>query len=394
MLIKEKVSQAISILKEMNIDCWMTFVRESQLNGDPILDFLLAADVTWHSALIVTSAGDTRAIVGLYDKKTVEDTGAYREVEGYVESIKKPLLEYLRKINPRTIAVNYSKDSEVCDGLTYGMYLTIEEYLTEIGFEKRLVSAEGVISALRQRKTKTEIEYMKEAIRITEDIFRKVAPFIAPGRTEHEIAEFMKLEVKKAGVELAWDPMMCPSVFTGPDTAGAHYNPTERKVERGHVLNMDFGVKYKGYCSDLQRTFYVLASGEQKAPPEVQKGFNTIVECIESSRKALKPGVKGNEVDTVSRSVLRTNGYEEFPHALGHQVGRFSHDGTALLGPAWEKYGRKPFLPLEEGMVFTIEPRLTVPDRGVATIEEMVLLTARGAEYISTPQKQLLLVRS
>ncbi|MEK9137049.1 MAG: M24 family metallopeptidase, partial [Bacteroidota bacterium] len=162
----------------------------------------------------------------------------------------------------------------------------------------------------------------------------------------------------------------------------------------GHILNMDFGVKYNDYCSDLQRTVYILKKGETKAPPEVQKGFDTIVKSIEESRKAMRPGVIGKDVDAVSRRVLAENGYEEFPHALGHQVGRFSHDGTALLGPPWEKYAKKPFVPLEKDMVFTIEPRLTVPERGIATVEEMVVVTDTGAEYLSTLQNDLVLIRS
>ena len=101
----------------------------------------------------------------------------------------------------------------------------------------------------------------------------------------------------------------------------------------------------------------------------------------------------GLDIDAISRAVLKRNGFEEFPHALGHQVGRFAHDGTALLGPAWEKYASKPFQPLEEGMVFTLEPRLTVPGYGIATIEEMVVVTKKGAEYLSTPQKKLILLK-
>ncbi len=152
---------------------------------------------------------------------------------------------------------------------------------------------------------------------------------------------------------------------------------------------MDFGVKYEGYCSDLQRTFYIHRPGETEVPAEVQKGFDTIVNAIESAKQAIKPGVLGQEIDAVARDIVVNAGYEEFPHGLGHQVGRFSHDGTALLGPAWEKYAQKPFFPLEEGMVFTLEPRLTVPECGIATIEEMVLITKDGAEYLSTPQKEI-----
>jgi Xaa-Pro aminopeptidase len=392
MLIKEKIEQAIGILKEFNIDCWITFTRESAMNGDPTLPFLVPADLTWHSALIITKNGDTRAIVGQYDKKMVEDTGAYNTVIGYVEGIKKPLTEYLGGLNPASIAVNYSKDSEIADGLTHGMYLTLLEILSVINFQDRIVPAERIISALRQRKTKSELQHIKEAIRETEKIFAKVAKVIKPGMTEEQIAQFMRNEVKKAGLELAWDAHVCPAVFSGPETAGAHYNPTKRKVKPGHILNMDFGVKVDHYCSDLQRTFYILRPDETKVPPEVQKGFDTIVESIERSCVAMKPGIQGIEIDAISRKVLKENGFAEFPHALGHQVGRFAHDGTALLGPAWEKYGQKPYQPLEEGMVFTLEPRLTVPGYGVATIENMVVMTSTGVKYLSTPQKKLIVI--
>ncbi len=394
MLIQEKINQAKAILKEFDIDCWITFVRESQLNGDPTLAFLVAADLTWHSAFIVTKSGETRAIVGKYDQKTVEETGAYDQVVGFVEGFKEPLLSYLNSLNPHEIAVNYSEDSEICDGLTHGMFLTLFRTLSDIGMENRLTSAERIVSALRERKSKSELEYMTRAVRITEEIFRDVTGFIRPGKTEREIAAFMKQRVLEKGVDFGWEESVCPAVFTGPETADAHYAPTDRQVETGQVLNMDFGVKYNGYCSDMQRTFYILKSGEQEAPAEVMRGFQTIVNSIESAKKALKPGVEGREIDNISREIILKAGYDEFPHALGHQVGRFSHDGTALLGPAWEKYARKPFQKIEQGMVFTLEPRLTVPGRGVATIEEMVVITATRAEYMSDPQKEIILIPS
>ena len=392
MLIKEKVRQAVGILNELGIDCWITFVRESALNGDPILDFLLPADVTWHSALVLTASGDAFAIVGKYDKQMIDDTGAYGEVVGYVQGYKDHLQGLIKKINPRRIAVNYSADSEICDGLTHGMYLTLYDLLKEIGYADRLISAEGIISALRQRKSDTELKHIKEAIRITLAIYDQVAKFIKPGKTEKEIAAFIKQKVDALGLEYAWEPKVCPAVFTGPDTAEAHYGPTDRKVEEGHVLNMDFGVKVEGYCSDLQRTLYILRKGESVAPPEVRKGFDTIVGSIEASRRAMKPGVRGIDVDSVSRKILAAAGYEEFPHALGHQVGRFAHDGTALLAPAWEKYANKPYQLLERGMVFTLEPRLKIEGHGIATVEEMVVVTENGAEYLSSPQTELVLV--
>ena len=391
-LIREKVKQAAGLLREFGLDCWITFTRESEINGDPTLVFLAPGPVTWHSAFIVCADGRSRAIVGLYDQKGIEETGAYDKVVGYVTGIKEPLLEYLQEVDPRTIGVNYSKGSEIADGLTHGMFLTLQEILAGAGMDGRLMPAEKVVSALRERKSAAEIGWMKQAVRATEDIFDLVGRFIAPGKTESEIAAFILAEAERRHLPTAWGRTTCPAVFTGPDTAQAHYSPTGRTVEPGHVLNMDFGVKVEGYCSDMQRTFYILEPGQKTAPDDVMKGFRTIVRSIEESKAAMKPGVEGRAIDAVARGVITGAGYAEFPHALGHQVGRFAHDGTALLGPAWEKYAQKPFQKLEEGMVFTIEPRLTVPGRGVVTIEEMVVVTKDGAEWLGRPQKDLVLI--
>ena len=392
MLIREKVEQAVGILKEYETDCWITFVRESGMMRDPMMDFLCHADMTWHSAFIITRGGETHAIVGQMEKQTIDDMGVYGQVTGYVEGIKRDLLETLKAIDTSSIAVNYSENSEVCDGITHGMYLTLHGMLSEIGYENRLVSAEKITSSLKARKTQTEVDRMKRAIVHTLEIFDLVKEYIQPGRTEKEIAAFMSEEANRRGLPFGWDPCHCPAVFTGPDTAGAHYQPTDRGVERGHVLNMDFGVKVEDYTSDMQRTFYVLEEGEEKAPAEVEEGFETIITSIEKARAAIKPGVQGVEIDKIARDHIVAAGYEEYPHGLGHQVGRFAHDGTALLGPAWEKYATKPFEPIEEGMVFTIEPRLTVPGRGVVTVEEMVYVTKNGAEYMGSPQKELILI--
>lgn len=393
MLIHEKIRQAAEVLAELDIDCWLTFVRETDVMADPSLVFLGPPHLTWHSAFIVCRDGSSRAIVGRQDVPTVEDLGAWDRVDGFVTGIRDPLQSFLRQLDPRSIALNFSESSEICDGLSHGMFLTLHRLLDEIGMADRIVSAEPVVSALRERKTATEIEAIRTAIRHTQELFAEVAGFIRPGRSEREIADFLRTGAAERGLGTAWHPSICPGVFTGPDSAGAHYAPTDRKVAPGHVLNIDFGVKADSYCSDLQRTFYVLAGGESGPPSEVQRGFDTIVAVIEAARLAMRPGSHGVEIDAVARRIVTEAGYDEFPHGLGHQVGRFAHDGTALLGPAWEKYATKPFRPIEPGMVFTIEPRLTVPGRGVCTVEEMVLVTEDGCEWLSTPQRELIVVR-
>ncbi len=104
MLINEKIAQSVELLKEFNIDCWITFTRESAINGDPVLPFLVSSSLTWHSALIVTRSGFTKAIVGEYDRRTVEDLGAYQTVVGYVTGFREPFLSTMKSINPASIA--------------------------------------------------------------------------------------------------------------------------------------------------------------------------------------------------------------------------------------------------------------------------------------------------
>ena len=136
---------------------------------------------------------------------------------------------------------------------------------------------------------------------------------------------------------------------------------------------------------------YFLRPGEREAPEPVRRAFETIVRAIRESAAAMKPGVPGKDIDAISRRVLAEAGYPEFKHALGHQLGREAHDGGGLLGPLWERYGDTPLRPLEAGQVYTVEPSLAVPGYGVIGIEEDVLVTDQGVEFISEFQTELIL---
>ena len=391
-IIKEKIEQAVSILKEKKIDLWMTFVRESSIIHDPAIDLIIGKNCTWQSAFIINSDGETTAIVGSLEADNFK-SGLYKNVIGYLKSVREPLIEYLNVKKPNKIAINYSKDSDLADGLTHGMYLILLEHLKGTEFTDKLVSSDEIISALRGRKSETEIAIMNYAVIETQKIFDQVTKYIKPGRTEKEIADFIKGIVLEKGYELAWEEEHCPAVFTGPDTQGAHSGPTNRKVERGHLVNIDFGIKHKGYCSDMQRTWYVLKNNEEKPPKEVQEGFNVIRDAIQKVADNLKPGVKGCDMDDIARNYIIEKGYEEFPHGLGHQVGRNVHDGGGGLLPRWERYGNTPFMEVEEGQVYTIEPRLQVKDFGTSTLEEEVVVTKEGCNFISKPQKELILIK-
>ena len=392
-MIFEKQKQASEILREKDIDMWMTFVRETGNLKDPMMDMIVGTGATWHSAFIITKNGETTAVIGSLEEANMKTVGTFQNIVPYLKSVKDDLINVLDKYNPNKIAVNFSRNSSLADGLTHGVYLELVDLLKDTSYLDRFVSSEEIVAALRGRKSQTEVDLIKEAIRETLIIFNEVTDFIEVGKSEKDVANFVKSKVKERGFEMAWDEEHCPAVFTGPDTAGAHSGPTDKKIEKGHVINMDFGIKYKGYCSDLQRTWYVLKDGETGAPAEVIKGFNVIKEAIKMSGEAMKPGKLAWEIDNVARSYIVENGYEEYPHGLGHQVGRVAHDGGAMMGPKWERYGNLPYMPLEVGNVFTIEPRLTIKEYGIATMEEIVWVREGGVEYLSKPQTEIYLIK-
>jgi Xaa-Pro aminopeptidase len=391
-MVQEKIAQAVQILKEKNIDLWLTFVRESHTLTDPCLPLILGAHCTWQSAFMISSTGETVAIVGNLDYQNIKDTTTYQKVVSYKASIRDALVDALKQLHPKTIALNFSKNDHMADGLTVGMYQLLQDYLKGTPYARRLISAEEIISALRGRKSPAEIARLKNAIQMTVAIFDMVTQFATPGKSEQEIAQFMLSEVARRGYALAWDATHCPAVFTGPDTAGAHYGPTDRKIEPGHVMNIDFGLKIDDYVSDLQRTWYFLRPGERQAPEAVQKAFATVRDAISRAAEFLKPGVTGWQVDQVARQYIVAQGYEEYPHALGHQVGRAAHDGAGTLCPRWERYGNLPYLRVEAGQVYTLEPRVTCNGYGVVTIEEEVVVTEHGCEFLSPRQDELYLI--
>ena len=393
-LIQEKVHQAIEILKEQGTDLWLTFVRETSGVRDPVLDFLIGAnDLTWPSALILTRKGETIAIIGNLEKDAVQRLNVFNEIIGYDTAVSGPLRDTLTRLNPDQVAVNTSKNNVHADGLTHAMYEFLQEYLADTPYADRLVSAEPIINALRGRKTPTELARIRKAVEITDEIYQKTFDFIKVGMTEIEVGEYMHQLAHEYGVGLAWPAENCPAVNSGPDSPVGHNGPTEIKIERGHLIHFDFGVKYEDYCSDIQRVAYVLREGEAEAPPDVQRGFITIRTAIEKSREFMKAGATGNSIDVISREIVVDSGYSEYLYALGHQLGRVAHDGGALLGPLWEKYGDSPNQKLELDQVYTIEPGLTVPNYGYMGIEEDVVMTEKGAEYFTEPQTEIVLIK-
>ena len=389
-LVQEKVQQAIGILQEMDVDMWLTFVRETSAGSDPVLPLIYGLDLTWQSALILTKNGERIAIVGRLEAEAARRTEAYDQILYYDQSIQPELIKVLKRLNPNRIAINYSVNDVHADGLSYGMYQLLCKYLQGTPYLSKLESAEKLHSALRGRKTTYEIQCIRNAIRTTFAIFQRTYEYIKIGLTEEQVSDFMHAQLDNFRVQPAWGLINCPTVNAGPDSPIGHVGPTQLKISPGHIVHFDFGVLQDEYCSDIQRVVYFLRPDEKAPPPEVQRGFDTVREAIQRAFKAMKPGVTGKYIDQLARQTVTNAGYPEYPYGTGHQVGRVVHDGAGMLGPAWERYGDTPNYLLEAGQVYTIEPGLAIPGYGYLGIEEDVLVTPSGAEYLGDPQVELI----
>lgn len=388
----EKVQQVAGLLNEFGLDMWLIFVRETAEHTDPVLKVLGHLNAVWPAAFMFHHSGARVAITGMGDDEAVRSLGLFDEVIPYQLSIKEPLLEVIARWNPAQIGINYSQSDVSADGLTYGMLLNLQAYLAGTPYAERLVSAEEVCEAVRSRKTDAELAAMRTAAETALGIFGGMAGWLTKGMSEKEIFARVQQQVKDLGLENSWDDAHCPGLNAGPDSPWGHFGASDEVIRPGVTLNMDFGVKQDGFCSDNQRVWYFLREGETAAPAGVQHAFDSVRDGIQAAFDAVKPGMQGWEVDAVARQFIVSAGYPEYPHALGHQVGRYAHDGGVGFYPRWERYGNKPYGRVAAGQVFTLEFGVRT-EWGYISIEEMIVLREHGAEWLVPPQKELWLVK-
>ena len=380
-LVAEKHDQARILLREQGIDCWLTFQREG---SDCLLPFVLGVDeLVSQSALMLFAVGPSVAIVMDYDVTVVE--GIFDEAIAYSTTWRDPLLQTLRDRNPGRIAINYDMHDDGIDGLTHGQYLLLMDAVGPLGIADRFISASPVTSQVRQIKTPAEIERMRRACQITEQIFGDIGSMLKPGLTERDIYEMTHEQMKSYGVTASWDPAYCPGVVSSKRSSG-HTPPTATPLEPGDGLLIDLGVIAEGYASDLMRTWYFRKPGESAPPPEFQRQFEVVRDAIQLAADTIRPGLTGVEVDNVVRGFVEKHGYSYF-HATGHQVGIRAHDGGLLLGPDNQRYGERSRRVIQQGMTFTLEPVI-----GPIGIEENVVVTAEGCQHLVPPQREVFLV--
>lgn len=392
-IVAQKVRQAQALLRDHEMPLWIVqFGRETFSHPEPVQNLLIGTTVTWPSAFILTASGESIAVVATGDAANVESVGAYTRVVPYVHDIGPALRQVLDEFRPERIGLSTSTDDDLADNLTHGMWDLLRTVLDATPYTERLASAGDILVALRARKLPDEIERIRAAIRVTESLFAEIETLLGTSVTETELAERVHGLMAARGVSPAWDGRYDPLVNLGPDPRIGHAGPRhDARLERGMVAHVDLGITLDGYSSDLQRVWFLPEDATTAIPEEVQRAFDTVRGSIEVGRDALRPGVAGWEVDAVMREHFTGGGFPEPEFAFGHQVGQTPHDGGAIVGPRWPRYGSRPTMVVEKNNVFALECGVWT-SRGVVALEENVVVTEQGGTYLSSPQHRIISV--
>ncbi|MFJ8461427.1 M24 family metallopeptidase [Lysinibacillus xylanilyticus] len=296
-------------------------------------------------------------------------------------------------------ATNQSKEFDVREIDRSHLYETIQEILdTEsiqtVGFEQQHVTYEAyqlmsskltatlkplsnIVENLRMIKTTEEIELIKKAAWVSDEAFKYILTFIKPGVSEIDIANELEFHMRKNGATGAAFDII---IASGHRSALPHGVASDKKIEKGDMLTLDFGAYYQGYRSDMTRT---IAVGE---PPEkLKEVYQIVYDSLQKALSNMKAGITGKEADSYSRDFIKAKGYgKNYGHGSGHGIGLDIHENI-FMSTVCEDI-------LEENMVLTVEPGIYIPKIGGVRIEDDVIVTKNGVEVITNSPKELIIL--
>ncbi|KAB2338824.1 aminopeptidase P family protein [Cytobacillus depressus] len=305
------------------------------------------------------------------DKTDAKNAGWSNEIISYSD-IENPWEMIHKSINSRVKKVeNVAIEKE---------HMNVErfEILTQMFSGANFISAEEKLRKLRMIKDEKELSIIREACALADFAIEAGCAEIKEGKTELEVLAAVEYALKKKGVrEMSFSTM----VLTGTNAASPHGNPGLTRIKKGDFVLFDLGVVVDGYCSDITRT---VAYGDIN---EKQKEiYDTVLKAQLAAVEASKPGATCADIDLTARKIIADAGYGEyFPHRLGHGLGISVHEYPSLTET-------NPLI-LEEGMVYTIEPGIYVPEIAGVRIEDDLAITKDGAEILTKFPKELQIIR-
>jgi Xaa-Pro aminopeptidase len=253
---------------------------------------------------------------------------------------------------------------------TFGQVRALEAALIELKAPKiELVPVDDVMVNLRKVKDAAEVQIIRDAISVAEEAYLAVRKQIKIGQTENYLAGLMAFEMRCRGASDSSFPVI---IGAGPGSSLPHYRPGDVKVRQDEPLLIDWGARFKGYCSDLTRTLLL-----GRVSPEIKKAYNIVLEAQLAAIAFLRPGVTTGQADRVARDVIDKAGFaENFGHGLGHGIGRDIHELPTMRKTGGDEE-------LRPGMIVTVEPGVYLPGVGGVRIEDDVLITPGGHEVLS-----------
>lgn len=381
-------------------EAWVVFARENA--NDPLAAHIGAENAGGLAAFLffATPEGELSSIA----ISPSSESTALAEVSPLDEVISTPRGEnvysaaaaILAERNPATIAVN-SSGRNVADGLSWTQRNAFERALGP-ALASRLVDAGDLVVEWLSVKLPREVDIMRRAAQLTEQLELEAYEQIVPGQTtDADVARFLKGRMAELGVTDGWAADQNPNVNSGPDRGHSH--STDKVIMPGDIIQTDFGIKVHGiWVTDIQRFAYVLREGETAAPLEMQERWELARAGSRAAFGAMRPGATGWDVDRAQRAMLESNGSISIPWSTGHPVGYWAHDLGPRLGgsnggrPATGDANRALVVgqtfafdgffgwDLEDGLTKTI------------SVEEMTVITQDGAEWLVPPQEELVLV--
>lgn len=257
--------------------------------------------------------------------------------------------------------------------LSYSQYIKYSEKLDV----KEFVPLGAMIEELRCIKDPTEIGLIEKAVEIADDAFTHILGFIRPGITETEVADELEYHMKRLGAE---GKSFETIVASGKRASMPHGVASDKKIEHGDVITLDFGAIYKGYCSDITRTVFI-----GKPDPELENIYGIVLAANKKGLEAVRSGMPAKETDLAARNFIKEAGYGDyFGHGLGHGVGLEIHEDPTL--------SFKGDMVLKDGMVVTVEPGIYISDIGGVRIEDVAVVAGDTPQVLTRSSKELIIL--
>jgi Xaa-Pro dipeptidase len=401
---KQRVQKLLApAMRAAGVDAWVVFVREN--DNDPLAIHVGGENAGGTAAIIFRTTADgirSTALSPSGEATALRDIGLHDEVIAIdrAASVFDLTASTLKMLGATSVAVNSSVSRAAADGLSHTQRSEFDRALkAAYGHEVELRSSEEVVVRWLAVKLAEEVEILRRAALLTERLEAEAYATVRPGITkDSDVAAYLKARMRDLGVEDAWAPEQNPNVNSGPDRGHSH--ATDRVIQHGDVIQTDFGIKVGGiWSTDIQRFAYVLRPGESAPPAEMLARWENGREGNRIALAAMKPGVRGYDVDAAQRAWMKERGSESVPWSTGHPVGYWAHDLGPSLGGAQRSTppAGDALRLLEPGNVFAFDGffawKLTGGETKTISVEEMAVITATGAEYLIKPQEHLLLVQ-